>query len=403
MKKLLAGMRIALRALKVNRTRSALTMLGIIIGVAAVIAVVSIVQGLQHMITGQLQNVGATFIQVVPQQEFGGPGMVQKQVRLTWEDGQAIGQHVRNVAMITPQIFGQTEVKYRDRQHKPYVLGVNADWPEVNKFNVDRGRFFSRLDLDRRAKVAVVGTGVVDELKIPQPIGAEIYIGTTPATIIGVMEEKGRALGIDYDDILFVPFDTALGIFGRRAGDQVQLQLQAATSESVDQVKDDIKRLLRERHRIGEDQADDFRVMVQTEILDIYSKILGGVTAVVGAIVGVALLVGGIGIMNIMLVSVTERTREIGIRLSIGALPREVLLQFLVEAAVLSSIGGLIGILLGLAGSAAAARGLQVPFLMVPRILVIAFVFSALVGVVFGLLPARRASRLNPIEALRHE
>ena len=400
------NLRVAFTALRANKLRSGLTALGIIIGVAAVIAVVSIVQGMQFMITGQLQNVGATFIQVVPQQEFGGPGMVQKQVRLTWDDGQAIAQHVRNVAMITPQIFGQTEVKYRDRQHKPFLLGVNQDWPDVNKFNVDRGRFFSRLDLDRRAKVAVVGLSVIDELKIPEPIGAEIYAGNTAFTIIGVMEKKGRSLGLDYDDLVFIPFDTALGIFGRHAADQVQLQLQAASSETVDQVKDDIKRLLRERHHIGPDQADDFRVLVQNEILDIYSKILGGVTAVVGAIVGVALLVGGIGIMNIMLVSVTERTREIGIRKSVGARRRDILVQFLIEAVTLALVGGVIGILLGYAVGAFAVKLIpgDFPAAHVPLWAVaIAFGFCSLVGVAFGIYPASKAARLDPIEALRYE
>jgi putative ABC transport system permease protein len=400
------NLRVAFTALRANKMRSALTALGIIIGVAAVIAVVSIVQGLQYMITGQLQNVGATFIAIQPVQEFGGPGMVQRQVRLTWEDGQAIAQHVRNVSMITPQIFGQTEIKYRDRQHKPFVIGVNQDWPEVNKFNVDRGRFFSRLDLDRRSKVAVVGTGVVEDLKIPDPIGAEIYVGNTPLTIIGVMEKKGRALGFDYDDMAFVPFDTALGIFGRHAADQVQLQLQAASSETVDQVKDDIKRLLRERHHIGPDQADDFRVLVQNEILDIYSKILGGVTAVVGAIVGVALLVGGIGIMNIMLVSVTERTREIGIRKSVGARRRDILVQFLIEAVTLALVGGVIGILLGYGVGAFAVKLIpgDFPAAHVPLwAVLIAFGFCSLVGVAFGIYPASKAARLDPIEALRYE
>ena len=400
------NLRVAFTALRANKLRSGLTALGIIIGVAAVIAVVSIVQGMQFMITGQLQNVGATFIQVVPQQEFGGPGMVQKQVRLTWDDGQAIAQHVRNVAMITPQIFGQTEVKYRDRQHKPFLLGVNQDWPDVNKFNVDRGRFFSRLDLDRRAKVAVVGLSVIDELKIPDPIGAEIYAGNTAFTIIGVMEKKGRSLGLDYDDLIFVPFDTALGIFGRRAADQVQLQIQAASSESVDQVKDDIKTLLRERHHIGADDGDDFRVLVQDEILKFYSQLLLVVTGVVGGIVGIALLVAGIGIMNIMLVSVTERTREIGIRKSVGAKKRDILVQFLIEAVTLALVGGVLGTGLGYAVGAVTVKMLpgDLPAAHVPVwAIVLAFGFCTLVGVVFGIYPASKAAKLNPIDALRFE
>jgi putative ABC transport system permease protein len=400
------NLRIASSALRANAMRSVLTTLGIIIGVAAVIAVVSIVQGLQHMITGQLQGVGTTFIAVQPRQEFAGPGMVTRQVRLTWEDGQAIGQHVRNVRMITPQIFGSNEVKYRDRQHKTYVIGVNQDWPEVNNFGVDIGRFFSRVDLDRRAKVAVVGQAVVEELKLGQPIGAELYIGTMPVTVIGVMESKGRALGFDYDDMVFVPFDTALSLFGRRAGDQVQLQLQATEGEAVSQVKDDIKRLLRDRHRIPEGDPDDFNVMVQDEILKIYSQILGGVTAVVGAIVSVALIVGGIGIMNIMLVSVTERTREIGIRKSVGARRKDILVQFLIEAVALALVGGLLGILLGYGVGSVAVQMIpgDLPPAHVPVWAVaLAFGFCTLVGVGFGIYPASKASRLDPIEALRYE
>jgi putative ABC transport system permease protein len=400
------NVRVAFGALRANAMRSALTTLGIVIGVAAVIAVVSIVQGLQHMITGQLQGVGATFVSIQPRQQFGGPGMVTRPVRLTWEDGQAIALHVRNVAMITPQIFGQEEVKYRDRQHRAYVIGVNQDWPDVNNFAVDRGRFFTRIDLERRAKLAVVGQRVVEELRLPQPIGAEVYIGSMPVTIVGIMEKRGRALGFDYDDMVFVPFDTALNLFGRRAGDQVQLQLQATSSEVVDQVKDDIKRLLRERHEIPEGEDDDFMVMVQDEIRKIYGQILGGVTAVVGAIVGVALLVGGIGIMNIMLVSVTERTREIGIRKSVGARRKDILVQFLIEAITLALAGGVIGIALGYGAGALAVKMIpgDLPPAHVPVwAVVLAFGFCTLVGVGFGIYPASKAARLDPIEALRYE
>jgi putative ABC transport system permease protein len=400
------NIRVAFTALRANLMRSVLTALGIIIGVAAVIAVVSIVQGLQFMIVGQLEGVGATFMQIQPKLGFAAPGMVTRPVKLTWEDGQAIAQHVRNVAMITPQIFGQEVIKYRDRQHRTFVAGVNEDWPEVNNFAVDRGRFFSSLDLANRAKVAVVGTTVIEELRLGDAIGREIYVGSMPVTVIGTMERKGRSMGFDSDDLVFVPFDSALQVFGRRAADQIELRLQATSSEAVDQVKDDIKRLLRERHRLGEDDEDDFMVNVQEEIVELYSKILGGITVVVGGIVGIALLVGGIGIMNIMLVSVTERTREIGIRKSVGAKKRDILVQFLIEAVTLALVGGVIGIALGYGVGAAAVQMIpgDLPAAHVPMwAVVLAFGFCTFVGVVFGIYPASKAARLDPIEALRYE
>ena len=402
----LENFRIAFAALRANLMRSILTALGIICGVAAVIAVVSIVQGMQHMIVGQLQGVGSTFVIVQAKQQFAQPGMVTKQVKLTWEDGQAIEQQVRNVAMITPQILGRNEIKAADRQHTTYIFGVNSDWPEVNDFSVDSGRFFTQLDLDRRHKVAVVGVKVLEELEIEEAIGTEIYVGKTPVTIIGVMEKKGRSLGFDSDDLVFIPFETALGVFGRRAGDQVELRLQAANGDSVTQVKDDIARLLRDRHRLDEEAPDDFNILVQDELLEVYTSILGGITAVVGAIVSVALLVGGIGIMNIMLVSVTERTREIGIRKAVGARRQDILIQFLIEAVTLSLIGGVIGLLLGW-GAGALATSLipgDLPPAFVPMWAVaLAFGFCSMVGIGFGIYPASKAASLDPIEALRYE
>jgi len=401
--------RVALRSLRANKMRSILTTLGIIIGVAAVIAVVSIVQGLQFMITKQLQGVGATYIMVVPQQENNrGPGIVARQVRLTWDDGRAILDQVPGIKLMTPLIGGRLTLKYRDRHHDPdFVFGVNQDWPEVSNYTVDRGRFFSKLDLDSRRKVVVIGPKVVEELRLgPDPIGREIYVGNLPATVIGVMEEKGTTLGTDIDNLAFVPFDTALTIFGRSAGDQVQLRIQARSAEIVDQVEEEIGRVLRVRHRLEKDQPDDFDVILQDELLKTIGTILGSVTAVVGGVVGIALLVGGIGIMNIMLVSVTERTREIGVRKAVGAKRQDILSQFLIEAVTLSLVGGAIGLALGYgigAGVAAVLPGdwppAHVPFWAV----ILAFGFSAVVGIFFGIYPAGKASRLDPIEALRYE
>jgi len=398
--------RIALRALWANKMRSLLTTLGIVIGVAAVIGVVSIVQGLQHLLTAQFEGLGANFMIIQPLQRFGGPGMVQKPVRLTWDDGQAIRDSIGGIEMITPQVFGASQIKYRDRVHSSFVIGVNQDWPEVNNFAVDQGRFFNKLDLDRRQKVAVLGLDVIDELRLTDPLGKEVYLGNVPVTVIGIMEEKGQSLGQNLDDLIFVPFDTALGIFGRRAADQVQLRLRVANTDNVDQLREEIKQLLRRRHKIADGDPDDFQIVVQDEILEQTNTLLGTVTFVVAGIVGIALLVGGIGIMNIMLVSVTERTREIGIRKSVGARRQDILVQFLIEAVTLSVLGGAIGVALGY-GFGRLATSLipgdlppaHVPFWAIA----IAFGFSTMVGVFFGIYPAGKAARLDPIDALRYE
>ncbi len=399
--------RIALTSLRANLLRSMLTTLGIIIGVAAVIAVVSIVQGLQQVITQQFQGVGSNFIMVLPFQRQG-PGMMARQLKLTWEDGQAIADQVPGIEVMAPLVIGQAIVKYRDRQHRPDVVaGVTETITEVQNQGVEIGRFLLRVDLERRRKVAVIGTTVIDELKLgDDPLGKEIYVGSVPLTIIGVMEERGQALGQDSDDVVFIPYDTALTIFGRDAGDRTMLQLKAESPEAVDQVRDGIKRVLRDRHKIPDGEDDDFLVQVQDEILDAVGSVLGTVTAVVSGIVGVSLVVGGIGIMNIMLVSVTERTREIGLRKSVGARKRDILIQFLIEAVTLSLLGGLIGIVLGYGAGALASYvmpGDWPPAYVPPWAIAVAFGFCSLVGVAFGIYPAGKAAQLDPIEALRYE
>jgi putative ABC transport system permease protein len=400
--------RIALTALRANPLRAALTTLGIVIAVAAVIAVVSIVQGLQFMIVGQLQEVGANFLIVLPDfQQQQAPGVVARQVKLTWEDGQALAREVPGVDLITPLVLGKEEVRYRDRRHEPdFVMGVNDDFPEIHNYFVADGRFFSDIDLRHRRKVAVVGRHVADELRLGESaVGREIYVGGRAATVIGVMEEKGQALGQDLDDLVFVPFDTALTLFGRRAGDQVQLRLKAEP-DAVAEVEEGIRRVLRRRHAIPEDDPSDFQVLKQDDLLDLYRSILGAVTAVIGGVVGVALVVGGIGIMNIMLVSVTERTREIGLRKAVGARRRDILWQFLIEAVALSLLGGAIGLAAGygLGALVISLLPIDLPPAYVPLwAVLLAFGFSAAVGIFFGIYPAGKASRLDPIEALRYE
>jgi putative ABC transport system permease protein len=403
----LENFRIALAALRANLLRSILTTLGIVIGVAAVIAVVSIVQGLKTVITKELQGVGATYMEVSA--DFGDrePGEAGRQVKLTWDDGQAIARRVPGIRRITPVIAGAAQVKIGDRKYNPgAVYGVNQDYQEVASAAVDQGRFFSRIDLDNHRNVAVLGAKVVDELALgPEPVGREIYVGRYPATVIGVMEKKGQSLAGNLDDRVYVPFPAALSLFGRGAGDLVQLKLQARTTDDVERVRDGIRNLLRQRHHLSRTDPNDFKVQVEDEMLRTTDTILGGVTAVVGGIVGVALLVGGIGIMNIMLVSVTERTREIGVRKAVGARRRDVLLQFLIEAVTLSLVGGGLGLALGYgAGALLAAVLPDWPPARVPAWAVgLAFGFSAIVGIFFGIYPAGKAARLDAIDALHFE
>jgi len=400
--------RIALAALRANLMRSILTTLGIIIGVAAVIAVVSIVQGLQYTITEQLQGVGATFIAVSAKTDRSNiPGLAARQVKLTYDDGQAIAEKIPGVKLMSPFVLGRAAVKYKDRKHTPFMMiGATENYQDVTNQTVDRGRFFSQIDIDNHRKVTVIGPKIADELNLgPDPLGKEIYLDVYPATVIGVMEKKGQNLGMDFDDIVYVPFSSGVVLFGRNAADQIQIRLQATAADKVEQVKDGITRLLRQRHKIPTAEPDDFEIQTQDEILNTVNKILGSVTAVVGGVVGIALLVGGIGIMNIMLVSVTERTREIGVRKAVGARRQDVLIQFLIEAVTLSLIGGGIGLALGYGLGAVVSKLIPgFPPAHVPLWAVgIAIGFSAGVGVFFGIYPAAKASRLDPIDALRYE
>jgi putative ABC transport system permease protein len=405
---LFENFRIALAALRANLMRSILTTLGIIIGVAAVIAVVSIVQGLQYTITEQLQGVGATFIAVSAKTDRSNiPGLAARQVKLTYDDGQAIAEKIPGVKMMSPFVLGRASVKYKDRKHTPFMMiGATENYQDVTNQTVDRGRFFSQIDIDNHRKVTVIGPKIADELNLgPDPLGKEIYLDVYPATVIGVMEKKGQNLGMDFDDIVYVPFSSGVVLFGRNAADQIQIRLQATSADKVEQVKDGITRLLRQRHKIPGSEPDDFEIQTQDEILNTVNKILGSVTAVVGGVVGIALLVGGIGIMNIMLVSVTERTREIGVRKAVGARRQDVLVQFLIEAVTLSLIGGGIGLALGYGLGAVVSKLIPgFPPAHVPLWAVgIAIGFSAGVGVFFGIYPAAKASRLDPIDALRYE
>jgi putative ABC transport system permease protein len=393
----------AAREIRRNALRSFLTMLGVVIGVGAVIVLVTLGEGASAKVKADIAKLGENLLIVNSGAFRRGPTSTPARP-FTRDDAAAVAHEVGGLAGIAPAASRQLLVVYGNRNWRTQVTGSTADFFFVRGYGVKDGRTFTPSEASAGRTVCVVGQTVAKELFGGQdPVGQTVRVGRMPCEVIGLLVPKGEAgFGQDQDDLLVMPLVT----FQRRiAGnnDITTMFVSAGRGRSTALVQSQLEALLRERRRIGPRDEDDFSVRDMAEIAATMASTTGALAALLGAIAGVSLLVGGIGIMNIMLVSVTERTREIGIRLSIGALPREVLTQFLVEAAVLSSIGGTLGILLGLAGSAAAARALQVPFLLVPRILVIAFLFSALVGVVFGLLPARRASRLNPIEALRHE
>jgi putative ABC transport system permease protein len=398
--------RIALTALFSNKMRSILTTLGIIIGVAAVIAVVSIVQGLSFLITTELEQLGADFILVIPNRPRGIEGEKLGRIELTNEDGIAIINESSYIKDYAPQFERNSIIKYGNESSLSRIYGTTSSYQDIAVHYVDRGRFLSRIDVAHRKKVCVIGTEVIKKLEIRgNPIGKQIHVGKKTFTVIGVMEKKGQALGANEDDICIIPFSTAELLFGREATRQIALLFKSTTTTHVEQAKDQVTEILRRRHSLAKDLPNDFRVLMQDDILERVNSILGGVTATVAGIVGIALLVGGIGIMNIMLVSVTERTREIGIRKAVGAKRRDIVIQFLIEAVCLSLVGGLIGVILGyIMGDIGARLIPDFPQAHVPLwAIALGLGFSIAVGLFFGIYPAAKAGRLNPIESLRYE
>jgi len=397
---------IALQAIRANKMRSLLTMLGIIIGVAAVIAVVSIVQGLNHVIATQFEGVGVTYIIVFPRQDLQDPDLAGREVTLTYDDGLAIMERATGLKYFNPIFFRGEATRSGSRRHPTGLLGVGPFHQEVSNHWVDRGRFFSDLDMQRSARVCMVGQEVIDELELSEPIlGTDLIVGSSSFTIVGIMEYQGEMLGQNQDDFVLIPITTARDIYGVEAFKQLRLDFQAESPETVDLAKDQIREILRARHRLPEGMKNDFQVILQEELLETTGAILGTITSVVGGVVSIALLVGGIGIMNIMLVSVTERTREIGVRKAVGARKSDILVQFLIEAVTISLVGGLIGVIGGWGLGVLGAKAIPgFPPAHVPLwAIALAFGFAALVGVFFGTYPAAKASTLDPIEALRHE
>ena len=407
MRVLLEAVPIAFFALRTNLVRSLLTVLGIIIGVAAVVGVVSIVQGLQHLFTQEMQGVGATYVILLPNRTADEDH--NRRIELTWEDGQAVLEDAEDVAAITPIWQRGERVASGKSSWATELVAVSPGYQDINNHFVDRGRFVSERDMKAYQKVAVVGTRVVAELGLgKKPVGQRITLAGVPFVVVGVMEEKGQMLGDDRDDLVIIPFQTAERLFGKQ--DVLMFALKASRADRVDRAKEQIDAIMRRRYPVQEGNEPTWRVMLQSEILESIQSVLGAFTGVMAGVVGFSLLVGGIGIMNIMLVSVTERTREIGVRKALGATKRMIASQFLIEALVLSVAGGLIGVVVGWlfgVGGTAAIRHLLIddyPAAHVPLWAVgLSFAFCTAIGVVFGSYPATKAASLDPIDALRYE
>jgi len=394
---------LALREIRRNVLRSSLTVLGIVIGVAAVITMVTLGGGATVQVSEQIASLGSNLLMITPGQRI---GMGQRSAAAAFDvdDAEAIARDISSVSAVAPSSSQGVTVVFGNENWSTKVTGIDGQYFKVRNWTIESGREFASSELRAGKAVCILGATVRRELFGGQdPLGSKIRIENVSCQIIGILEAKGQStMGTDRDDLILIPLRT----FQRRiAGNQDigLIQISVRDGASTDKVKQDIEQLMRVRRHISPSEDDNFSVRDMKEIAKMLTGTTKVLTALLGAVAAVSLLVGGIGIMNIMLVSVTERTREIGIRLAIGALTREVLMQFLVEAIVLSSFGGLFGIVLALTASVWLARVLQVPFVFNSGIVVIAFFFSAAVGVIFGYFPARQAARMDPIEALRHE
>jgi putative ABC transport system permease protein len=396
----------AFRALQRNKMRSFLTMLGIIIGVGAVIAMLAIGQGAEYSVQQQISSLGTNVLIVFPgsQQQGALRAGAGTMTTLTEEDAAAIAKECPAVAYVSPGARAGGQVIAGNLNWGTSVEGTGADYLEIRKWTVEYGEFYSDQDVKAAAKVCVLGKTVADNL-FPEssPVGQTIRIRNVPAKVVGVLAKKGQnAMGQDQDDIILAPYTTVL----RRMSHFPflrQILVSATSPSNITAAQQQITELLRMRHKTASYDADDFTIRNQTDLANTATATTEILTILLASIASVSLLVGGIGIMNIMLVSVTERTREIGIRMSVGARGRDILTQFLIEALVLSLLGGITGILIGVGGSKAISAFAKWPTIITPFSIILSFGFSIAIGIFFGFYPARKAAMLNPIDALRYE
>ena len=393
---------LSLRAITRNVLRSFLTILGVVIGVAAVITMVTLGKGATRSVSDQISSMGSNLLMLRPGQRFGPTADAAPNFKLA--DVEAIRTQITSIDAVAPVASLSVTAVYQARNWSTIVNGSTNDYFRAGNWEIVSGREFSETEERSGRAVCVIGETVRSNLFGTQnPVGSDIRIKQFSCEVVGLLKAKGQsAMGSDQDDTVIMPLRT---VQRRLTGTQDVSRLTVAVREgaSIDAAKEQLVLLMRERRNIADNEDDNFRVMDTRQIAETLTGTTRILTMLLGAVAAVSLLVGGIGIMNIMLVSVTERTREIGIRLAIGALEREVLLQFLIEAVVLASLGGLIGLALAAGASMTIARMMGIPYLFDPLTNLLSFLFSAAIGVIFGFFPARRAARLDPIDALRHE
>lgn len=399
-------LKMAWRSLAANKLRSFLTMLGVIIGVTSVIALVSMGMGMKQQISDSFSSLGSNMLMIMPgSPNRGGPrGAAGSITTLTLDDANAIKTKIKNIARVSPLVQGSYQVVYGHENWNTSVVGVEPDYLTIQSLELKSGLFFNEHDVDVRNRVAVIGTTVATNLfDTVNPVGKKIRIGNAPYTVIGLLKSKGgSSVGQDQDDTILIPLTTAqerlIGITHVQ-----RINVQVDTSDKMDEVQTNIEKLLRQRHKIREGAEDDFDVRNMSSILEEMNSTTTKITLFIGAIAGISLIVGGVGIMNITLASVTERTREIGTRKAIGATYNSIMLQFIIESTLISVIGGMIGIVIGVSLTQIISKLFGTVMVVSWLSIVISFGFSLFVGIFFGILPARKAARLDPIDALRYE
>jgi putative ABC transport system permease protein len=399
---------VALGALRANKLRSMLTMLGIVIGVGAVIAMIALGNGAQQQVNDRIKALGTTLLTVQPGQQRMGGGFASEadRARLTMKDARALEERANNIAAVQPQMSRNFQVQFRNKNTNVRVLGTTANYPQVRNYKMEFGRMFTPAEDNAKERVAILGPAVLTNLEVMNPeaiIGEPIRIRGIQFTVVGVLASKGSGTGFgNPDEQVLIPLQTArYRIFGN---DRLQeIGVLAKSEEGIPLAMADIQKILRREHKLRANRPDDFQIRNQSDFLTNLAETTQVFTLLLAGIAAVSLIVGGIGIMNIMLVSVTERTREIGVRKALGATRWNILFQFLIEAVVLCLLGGAIGVALGTGGAEFLNRTFNWTTKVAPESIGLAFGFSAAVGLVFGVWPARRAAKLDPILALRYE